>query len=385
MLDRTVGDIFHVGPADTFATVARKAVRFHRYQALTALWSVSSLKGVRECTRREAISDVDGKLTVAPVVELGTADGVGSVVGVRRCCNVHACHVCAPKVRNGRAQEIRQIVHRHKLLGGEALFLTLTMPHRNGMALKPLWETVAGSWTKMLAGGTRQAWRDSYGLSGYVRALEPTHGANGWHPHLHCLLLVDRPLQPHELARLRADILASWQHLITQAGWGLPSEANGIKLDRVRSTGDLAGYLTKLDGTRIDAELARGDMKDGKRRGGRSPWAIFRDFVETGDADDLSLWHEYERASYRKNAITFSRGLRERYGVTKRTEADLAQESVGHVTLATLAPRSWRKVCEHGEATAILQAVEAGNRELAWLILDVCGAWVRDLRWLDPP
>ena len=394
-MQRLLPDALHVGPLDTAGEIGRKGVRFHRWRSLNLLWKTSSLKSVRGCLRREAVSNSKGSgtATMAPYVELGTADGVGSIRGARRCANVHACPVCAPKVRNGRADEIMQVATRHRMLGGQLLFLTLTMPHRQGQRLAPLWSTVAGSWTRMMAGGTRQHLRDAYGLSGFVRTLEVTHGANGWHPHLHVLLLVDGPLSSWERDCMEDELYELWRAEVVADGWVAPTRANGVKLDQVKRAGDLGAYLTKMDGGRIDAELARADLKNG-RRGGRSPWAILGGLAEmaaNGDVcseryeADLALWREYEQASYRKNAITFSHRLRQEYGVVKASDQELAEESVGHVTRAHLEHRSWRLVCSHGEATALLQAIEAGDVQLSYLVVDACGGWASDLRWLDPP
>jgi hypothetical protein len=65
--------------------------------------------------------------------------------------------------------------------------------------------------------------RDRFGLVGYVRATEVTHGRSGWHPHLHVLLMTDRVLTLDELRELHQFVRERWIRRVVALGSGLPT------------------------------------------------------------------------------------------------------------------------------------------------------------------
>jgi hypothetical protein len=54
--------------------------------------------------------------------------------------------------------------------------------------------------------------------------------------------------------------------------------------------------------------MPRADMKTG-RQGHRVPFEIL-EAAGTGEKAELELWHEYEKATHRRKAITWSPALR---------------------------------------------------------------------------
>jgi hypothetical protein len=61
------------------------------------------------------------------------------------------------------------------------------------------------------------------------------------------------------------------------------------------------------------------------------------DFRWTGDADDLAVWREYERANKGRQAITWSKALRALLAITDRTdEGDSGAEEVGGEDLTVI-------------------------------------------------
>jgi hypothetical protein len=69
--------------------------------------------------------------------------------------------------------------------------LTQTIPH----ARRDVLETLLTAFTEALR--KFKQWRAyawavrAYGIVGSIRALEVTHGGNGWHPHAHMVLFLD--------------------------------------------------------------------------------------------------------------------------------------------------------------------------------------------------
>lgn len=336
------------------------------YASLAYLWSNSSLERVRKCRRCE--------YEAGGLVGLGVSEGVASVRGVVTCGSVHACPVCTRKIRRGRAEQIRKAALEWRARGGELLFLTLTVPHHQGDRLDALWGTVAGCWTALQRHRAyREAIEDFCGGAGYVRALEVTHGANGWHPHLHILLFVDR--QPGQfLEVLKGVIHATWAKLVQRQGWEMPTLEHGIDLQRVDTAGALSQYLAKVeDGGRIDHELASGHLKAAKVGGNRTPHQILAaardggvdpDTGEVLHAADRRLWWEWEAASAGRAFITWSQGLKAELGVAERSDEELAAEATGHQDVAYVTPKAWRAVVSSGLVALVFQAIERADREL---------------------
>jgi hypothetical protein len=376
--------LLDAGVPEELVEQARLALRrHHRLQALDVLWTWSGMQRLRACGRR----------VVGGTVALGTVDGVASVRGVQRCASIHCCPWCAPKIRHGRAQEINEAGTAHLEAGGGLLFVTLTVPHREGDSLRRLWDAVAGAYREVTQGGAWSSWGMLWGLDvrgngrrrfGSIRSLEVTYGDNGWHPHLHVLVFTDRAMPEGEVELLREGIFGDWSAEVQRQGLRAPSRAHGVDVQAVRSVGELAPYLAGLDGTRVDLELARGDLKSG-RGGSRSPFGILEDVRRWGDRDDLALWWEYEHASYRRNAITWSHGLKRFFGIGVVSDEDLAAEEVGLEVVLTLGAANWHRVIRAKVLSPLLCAIERGQEALAVELLDRAGAVWSQVWWGVPP
>jgi hypothetical protein len=90
------------------------------------------------------------------------------------------------------------------------------------MPLEKVWHTISGAWAAIVAGRHRKTLRERFGVSGYVRAVEVTHGKAGWHPHLHVLLLTEAPLDLDELRELHRFLRERWAGAWWPRGSGSP-------------------------------------------------------------------------------------------------------------------------------------------------------------------
>jgi hypothetical protein len=79
------------------------------------------------------------------------------------------------------------------------MLLTLTLPHDFGQPLTELLDTVRQSFSILVSGRRWQEDKTRFGLMHWVRAHDVTVGPNGWHPHLHIVLLGSRRLSSREL------------------------------------------------------------------------------------------------------------------------------------------------------------------------------------------
>ncbi len=253
---------------------------------------------------------------------------VAHVTGIRRCGSPWACPVCAPVVRERRALEIDRGLSAHLAGGGGAVFVTLTLRHHRGDELGPRLALVSEALHDCLSGA---AWKRRSARLGYVGAIRATEvtwaEANGWHPHVHAVLLLERPIGEAQADDLRAWLLGRWGGVCERRGFGTLSAAHGVDVQVVRSAPELAGYLTKVDGGwGAGHELARGDVKVGRVHG-LVPAQLLGEFIETGEVRFKLLWQEYERATFGKRAIVWSAGLRRRLLGEEVEESDEALAS----------------------------------------------------------
>lgn len=286
-------------------------------------------------------------------------DLVAHVGQVHRCGSVWACPSCAPVVRSFRAEEIDRGLSAHLERGGGAEFLTLTTRHHRSDALADRLDLIVTALGYIFEGSGWKRRRDRLGYLGSIRAAEVTYGANGWHPHSHSALIFDRPLTADERADLAEWVYERHRHRLEVAGLGRVSRRHGIDLRPIDSGGGLAQYLTKVEGGwSAGMELARADVK----RKGQAPLDLLRQVVETGDIAPARLWQEYERATFGRQAIRWSNGLRALLLGSEDTVSDVdaaSAEGEGLALLRALVPAPvWNRAVKAGEVGQVLDRIE---------------------------
>lgn len=162
--------------------------------------------------------------------------------------------------------------------------VTLTLRHGPNDRLADLRQRLMCAWRKVRAHRwVREIF--SRNVSASARALEVTHGNNGWHPHLHVLLRTD-VWSFEDVSRL----LVLWCEiagaaLVRQCDGG-PAEVGVVWSEARDEKGAL--YLSKLG-----AEVA-GVGKECKG-GNRTPWQIAKAAAQK-DETAIALWREYQEA-----------------------------------------------------------------------------------------
>jgi hypothetical protein len=284
------------------------------------------------------------------------------VSGIARCGSPWACPVCSPVVRERRAVEIDPALSGHLDVGGGAEFTTFTLQHHVGDSLASRLDVVSQSQRLVLTGEPWRRRKHRLGFLGGIKAVEVTYSErNGWHPHSHAVWLFERPLSAVERIELRAWLLGRWRSIAARRGLGIVSARHGVDVQPVTSAGDLAGYLTKVEGGWGAAlELTRSDLK--RSAHGMTPLDLLRMLVETGEAKWAARWCEYERATFGKRAIVWSPGLRARLtGVEdEASDVDLAaSEGLDLTLLRALVPKSaWDRQVRAGQAAGALSVIE---------------------------
>jgi len=204
--------------------------------------------------------------------------------------------------------------------GGHLVFVTLTVRHRSGDPLAKTLDAVISGFRHLQKGRPWLSFKRRFGIRGVIRATEITLGENGWHPHIHALFFVDKPLSPSDIHAWESEMFERWAAIVTRLGARLPTQLRGIDVRLADAQGTVVGqYLAKLqevgEGKRytVGSELARSDLKAG-RAASMMPFELLDPVSRQDDIDDQAawqLWCEYVEVTRGRRAITWSRGLRE--------------------------------------------------------------------------
>jgi hypothetical protein len=250
------------------------------------------------------------------------------------------------------------------------------MRHRFGVALARYWDALTAAWGRVTSGKIWQAEQRFYGVVGWLRAVEITHGEAGWHIHVHAVIVMDGPVSAELFAELGAGMFRRWERALARRGYSAVAERGGLDTRMLQLTGRsidaAADYISKAA-----FEVASPATKDG-RNGNRSPFAILADGLATGLADDLELWWEYETASHDRRQLTWSRDLRNWAGLRgERSDEEIAAADQHGSTLLMLPGETWCQV--RNSAHVLLGVAEAGGIAAAQAWLDR-----RGLSWFLP-
>lgn len=125
---------------------------------------------------------------VAPVQHIHV--GPGWQRGLATCKSVPNCPVCSARLRAARTEDVQKaITWWTEQQRCRVSMLTLTIRHARIHDLRKLRRGLTECWRELWTGREGRALRRD--MAHYVRALDVTWGPNGWHPHLHVLVLHD--------------------------------------------------------------------------------------------------------------------------------------------------------------------------------------------------
>lgn len=377
------------------------ASRDARFELRDALRAVTGLDRLRKC----GLSVLAGGVT--PVIRNGRA----GYAGVVTCGSVHVCPCCATSIRRVRQDELDQVGQFWECQSCGLVMMTLTMRHYDRQPLALLEEQQRAAWKRGFGMNAGRRWRDAkktFGVRGFVRAWEVTHGPNGWHAHYHVLLFLARPLASDRVQQLQHLAFEVWSAALQDVGAYLPTETGadgkpvGVKIDAPDrgESGTLARYLMKnQDGKTswgVAAELTRQDVKEGAG-GHRTPFEIGRAAVlPDADERDIALWREFEQVATGVRSLYWSNGLRALlkemgFELDDRNDEGVATDEASAGTpLASIPASTWyRHIARHkGRALALLKAAERDGIAAVRALIEswglIWGADVFDAEVLPP-
>jgi len=285
-----------------------------------------SRDAIRSLQRPDSNAQKCGCVRWSEVVQARRTDGFVWLHGLVHCGRPWACPVCSYRIARQRGKELLAVIEAHRETGGGVVLLTLTMPHDYGDRLKLTRGVVSNSWRKCIAGGAWEKIKMELGVQGFCRALEVTHGANGWHPHLHVLLFTSLPLAEGHKADLWAFFYKRWSDAIVAAGYRRPSSEHGLCLCDGEGAGE---YVTKMTKQGLAQEVGLSDTKEG-RAGSRSILQIIEGYRRYHLECDRRLVVEWLASTHGVKQLTWSNGFRkrlaQRYQVAEQLDLDIVQD-----------------------------------------------------------
>lgn len=351
-------------PVQNHANNAAASAQRARYDLRRSLWGVTHHKRLRYCGRCRSQEFVG-------VHRMVTDDGgAGSLSGVQTCGSVHVCSVCSAKINATRRLEIGCALTAWNADGGAVIFGTNTVRHTAGMSLRDVRAALSDSWRWLGRNRQWKAARKRLGSVGMIRVTEVTYSwDNGWHVHVHWVLLVDGRTTDSDVEDLGAVVTSAWGQAARALGLAAPSEkGQDYRLVRDLTGADLGDYLAKIGD--LSQELTQSQSKRARGTHSTFPtWDLARRAVTDGDPKWLRKWHEWEAGSKGMRSIGWTPGLRARLGLAPEvSDEDLAAAVDGSLEL-WLTAEGWDTVVRDDLHLELLEAAAAGGEELrVWLI-----------------
>jgi len=389
--------------------VRERAARTHRYRRRDQLRPLTSLRRVRNCGSSAV---TEGGVTVGLAANFdGTVHaGYG---GVATCGSVWACPQCAAKVATRRADELVDVMRAVEQLGGSGFLATFTMRHAAGDRLgwnreqrrrhaglveresgrargraagdqvdedaaaadraeldgllgqRGCWDAVSYGWSRATSGGTWVKDQDRHGgLLGWAKVVEVTHGANGWHVHVHALLCFAEDASVEEVRAIVARMFGRWRKALEQHGFdasgdmGADGRIPGWDVRKAQlQNGDLADYFTKLA-----HEVTGSHRKEGRRPGGRTPMMLLVEAVESYRVEDVARWWEWEAASDGRKQLTWSGSSHDLRALAalgpEQTDEEIAAEELPADERLGLSAECWGWVRSTDRVCTVLDVAE---------------------------
>ena len=195
----------------------------------------------------------------------------------------------------------------------------------------------------------------------HIKAIEVTMGKNGYHPHFHALLFVEKELTEEHLELLRE----AWTHQVVRClGPSFkPSAERGVTLECSHKD----NYIAK-----IGLEVAGILDKSGKN-GNLTMWQV-ADRAAGGDKWARRAWAEYTRAMHGCRRQVWSQGAKRYFGVPHLADIAIAEapigEKVGPLYVAAIWQGSlWDSLAKSHPywVTRVVHAASGGSCALAEL------------------
>lgn len=277
------------------------------------------------------------------------------------CGLIWICPVCASRISEQRAALLLAGMAAAKV---NALHIVFTMSHGASQRLKPNLDALLDAYKSLTHGSVWVSFEQRYGWLTAIRALEVTHGANGWHPHLHVLAFMKQPLHYDEAFMFDIQLTDMWRARLASKG-ASASEEYGVFIGTNEKSA--AAYLAKFgreptigangkSAWGIERELTKAVTKNA-RWNGRTPLALLSDYAH-GDQQAGALFIEFVEAFTNKKQLVIPIAARKLLNLDDITDAQLAAAPLSPIErlLVRLDIEQWKRIL-FGDLRGDLMAV----------------------------
>jgi len=259
---------------------------------------------------------------------------------VEPCGSVWLCPVCNSRISYERRRELEYAVENS---GAHVALLTITLSHSKKDRLSDVIKALRKAVNSTKSGRWYQGWLEEHKIIAQASSLEITHGRYGWHPHLHLLLFSS---EKPSYKVLRDQFSDRFTRFLAKNG-AYASAFHGVNVRY--SNKDISGYIAKWNAT---DELTAVQAKHGRGES-LTVWEIAK-LAINGDRECERLWLEYAKATFRKKALTWSRGAKELFGLRDLDDEEIAkmkypdEEECDPVHIVSFSMREWHLILDLG-------------------------------------
>ncbi|HGO5294180.1 TPA: protein rep [Photobacterium damselae subsp. damselae] len=282
--------------------------------------------------------------------------------GLYACGDIWNCPICAAKVSERRKNELKTALDLAKKHNWGIHFVTLTFPHGAGDDLSEILSKMTKAYGKLSSGmysvksQLKKVSPESI-FHGFIRAVEVTHGKNGFHPHIHMIVFTD-----HETGSGLLDYVyyRAWVRACRLVGLPEPNRIHGCTVQDGSFASDYVGKWG------IEDEMTKANQKQAKDKG-LTPWGLLRCVLD-GDNPDYpvdrakNLFRVYSAAFKGKRQLYWSNGLRKLLGLQKElNDQELARKADDEAayTLANISFEQWKAIRKFKAEAMILNIAES--------------------------
>lgn len=344
--------------------------RFLRYQMQSVARYILSNNRVRICLRHQR--EKYGTVDIFKHRSTQKAFYGGLVV----CGSVWICPVCSSKISERRRLELSKAFATHRESGGQLTMLTLTFSHSKKDKLADLILAFMKSLKRLQSGKRYAKLRERLGYIGTIRALEITYGENGWHPHVHLMIVHEHMIDPANFNEIEDIYYDLWSAACAFEGLET-SRKHGVKLDDAKQAEAYISKWGELKGKEVqrtwttEMEMTKANIKKG-RAGSLTPFDFLRLVVEDGDLTYEPKYKEYAEATKGLRQLYWSPGLKKYFEIDDKTDEQVAEEKVDEADrLGGLEWRDWKYILEHEYRVKLLELIEEHGYEDALKIIGI--------------
>lgn len=292
---------------------------------------------------------------------------------LQTCGNVWICPVCAAQVAENRKGELKKAIKTHVQNGGGVYLATYTVPHKREDDLKEMFLRFKDARQRFKRGAPMKRIKDRFFWNGSITATEITYGQNGWHPHTHEVVFLDKPwfgqrkatgesykTEDEFIVDFKEKVYGRWRRFAEKCGFDSPSRDHGVDIQNAEFAGN---YVAKWGDDKNEAskkweiydEVTKAHIKTGKGKG-RTPFDLIRSFQD-GDTHAGKLFIEFASVFKGTRQLSWSKGLKSRFNIQEFSDEELVkrQEDEG-IILGVFDREQWNLVRRHDLRADVLYA-----------------------------